>query len=125
MSVLIDSSVWIEYFRNGSTSEKVDFLIDENLVVINDLILTELAPFLQLKKQRNLIKLLYTINKFEIAIEWPQLIELQYSCLVNGLNGVGIPDLIIVQNAMQHGGTIYSLDKHFAGMADFLDFYVF
>jgi hypothetical protein len=41
VSVLIDSSVWIEYFRNGNNYEKVDFLIDENLVVINDLILAE------------------------------------------------------------------------------------
>jgi predicted nucleic acid-binding protein len=125
LSVLIDSSVWIEYLRNGNNYEKVDFLIDENLVVVNDLILTELIPFLQLKKQRNLIELLCGINTFEIAIEWSQLSDLQYSCLINGLNGVGIPDLIIVQNAMQHGGTIYSLDKHFTRMANFLDFDVF
>ncbi|MEA2116307.1 MAG: PIN domain-containing protein [Thermodesulfobacteriota bacterium] len=125
MSVLIDSSVWIEYFRNGNNYEKVDFLIDENLVVINDLILTELIPFLKLKKQRNLIELLCNMNRLEINIQWDQLTDLQYSCLVNGLNGVGIPDLIIVQNAMQHGGKIYSLDKHFARMADFFDFDVF
>ena len=47
MSVLVDTSVWIEYFRTGNYSEKVDFLIDENLLVINDLILAELIPFLR------------------------------------------------------------------------------
>ena len=125
MSVLIDSSVWIEYFRNGNNYERVDFLIDESLVVVNDLILAELIPFLQLKTQGNLIKLLRGINTFEITVDWDQLNDLQYSCLINGLNGVGIPDLIIVQNAMQHGGTIYSLDKHFTRMTDFLDFDVF
>ncbi len=125
MSVLIDSSVWIEYFRNGNNYEKLDFLIDENLVVVNDLILTELIPFLQLKKQGGLIKLLRSINTFEINVDWDQLNDLQYCCLLNGLNGVGIPDLIIVQNAMQHGGTIYSLDKHFTRMSDFLDFSIF
>ena len=125
MSVLTDSSIWIEYFRNGNNSEKVDFLIDENLLVINDLILTELVPFLKLRKQYNLIELLDNINKFEISIQWDQLTELQYSCLMNGLNGVGIADLIIVQNAMQHGGKIYSLDKHFTRMADFIAFDVF
>ena len=41
MAVLIDSSVWIEYFRNGNNFEKVDFLIDENLLVINDLIIAQ------------------------------------------------------------------------------------
>ncbi len=41
MSVLVDSSVWIEYFRGG-TQTTIDSLIDENLVVVNDLILSEL-----------------------------------------------------------------------------------
>ncbi|HFD31916.1 MAG TPA: PIN domain nuclease, partial [Gammaproteobacteria bacterium] len=33
--------------------------------------------------------------------------------LKSGANGVGIPDLIIAQNAKQNNCTIYSLDKHF------------
>ena len=49
MEVLVDTSVWIDYFRSGEKSEKLDFLIDENLVVINDLILTELLPLLIVK----------------------------------------------------------------------------
>lgn len=125
MSVLIDSSVWIEYFRNGNNYEKVDFLIDENLVVTNDLILAELTPFLKIRKQNNLINLLHTIEKSMININWEQIIELQYQCLQNGLNGVGIPDLILVQNAMQNVSKIYSLDKHFWGMKGFLELEVF
>lgn len=125
MSVLIDSSVWIEYFRNGNNSEKVEFLIDENLIVINDLILAELTPFLKIRKQDNLIELLHNINKLRMDINWDQLIDLQYLCLQNGLNGVGIPDLIIVQNAMQNTSNIYSLDKHFVRMSGFLKVEVF
>lgn len=120
MSVLIDSSVWIEYFRNGNNYEKVDFLIDENLVVTNDLILAELTPFLKIRKQHNLVDLLNNISKVLIDIKWDQIIELQYLCLQNGLNGVGIPDLIIVQNAIQNLSQIYSLDKHFTIMNGFL-----
>ena len=52
MGVLLDTSVWIDYFRSGDKSEKLYFLIDENLVVINDLILTELLPLLILKKEK-------------------------------------------------------------------------
>jgi len=29
MSVLVDTSIWIEYFRTGNNFEKLDFLIDE------------------------------------------------------------------------------------------------
>jgi predicted nucleic acid-binding protein len=66
MSVLIDSSVWIEYFRNGNNHEMVDFLIDENLVVTNDLILAELTPFLKIRKQKALIDLLLKIYKLNL-----------------------------------------------------------
>ncbi len=125
MSILIDSSVWIEYFRNGNTSEKVDFLIDENLVVTNDLILAELTPFLKIRKHNNLIELLHNINRLMININWHQIIEIQYQCLKNGLNGVGIPDLIIIQNAIQNASRIYSLDEHFLSMSAFLEFEVF
>jgi len=125
MSVIIDSSVWIDYFRNGSNHEKIDFLIDENIVVTNDLILSELIPFLKIKKQYKLTNLLHNINKAVIDINWEQLIDLQYKCLRNGLNGVGIPDLIITQNAIQHNCKIYSLDKHFLKMSEFLKFEVF
>jgi len=34
MSVLVDTSIWINYFRAGNNSENLDFLIDENLIVI-------------------------------------------------------------------------------------------
>ncbi len=125
MSVLIDSSVWIEYFRNGNNYQKVDFLIDENLVVTNDLILAELTPFLKMRRHYSLIEILHNINKLTINIDWKQIIDLQYLCLQNGLNGVGIPDLIIVQNVLQNTPKIYSLDKHFLSMAAFFDFEVF
>jgi len=113
MSVLVDTSVWIEYFRHGKNLEKLDFLIDENLVITNDLILTELVPFLKVRKQSKVISLLHNINKLPININWEQIIEFQYKCLKNGLNGIGIPDLIIAQNARQNDCTIYTLDNHF------------
>ena len=113
MPILVDTSVWIEYFRHGKNLERLDFIIDENLVVTNDLILAELVPFLKIRKQNKIISLLHNINKLPININWEQIIEFQYKCLKNGLNGVGIPDLIIAQNAKQNGCEVYTLDNHF------------
>ncbi len=121
MSVLVDTSIWIEDFRSGNNSEKLDFLIDENLIVINDLILAELVPFLKVRKQRKIVKLLYDIKKLELSINWDQIIEFQFKCLKNGLNGIGIPDLIVAQNAKQNRCEIYSLDNHFNLMKDILE----
>ena len=120
MSVLVDTSIWIEYFRSGDNSEKLDFLIDENLIVINDLILAELVPSLRVRNQRKIVKLLYNIDKLELSINWDQIIEFQFKCLKNGLNGIGIPDLIVAQNAKQNHSEIYSLDSHFKLMKDIL-----
>jgi predicted nucleic acid-binding protein len=120
MSVLVDTSIWIEYFRSGNHSEKLDFLIDENLIVINDLILAELVPSLKIHNQSKIVKLLYNINKIGLSINWIQIIDFQFKCLKNGLNGIGIPDLILVQNAKQNGFEIFSLDNHFNLMKDIL-----
>jgi len=124
MSVLVDTSIWVEYFRTGHNSEKLDFLIDENLIVTNDLILAELIPFLKIQNQRKLVNLLLNINRFELSVNWDQIIEYQYRCLKNGLNGIGIPDLIIAQNAKQNHCEIYSLDNHFRLMKDILNLQV-
>ena len=124
MSVLVDTSIWVEYFRTGDNSEKLDFLIDENLIVTNDLILAELIPFLKIQNQRKLINLLLNISRFDLSVNWNQIIEYQYKCLKNGLNGIGIPDLIIAQNAKQYHCEIYSLDNHFQLMKDILNLQV-
>jgi len=120
MSVLVDTSIWIDYFRGGNDSAQMDFLIDENLLVTNDLILTELIPFLKDKNETKIIDLLHNINKLEIAMNWNEIIDYQYKCLKNGLDGVGIPDLIIAQNAKQNGCNIYTLDNHFNLMKDII-----
>lgn len=125
MSVLVDTSIWIEYFRNGNDFEKLDCLIDENQVVTNDLILAELTPFLKIRNQRKLITLLHQINKLSMVVNWEQLIDYQYKCLKKGINGIGIPDLLITQNAKQNHCSIYSLDNHFKFMAKVLKINLF
>ena len=124
MSILVDTSIWIEYFRSGNNSEKLDFLIDENIVVINDLILAELVPFLKVRNQSKVIDLLHNIKKLRLSINWDQIIDFQFKCLKNGLNGIGISDLIIAQNAMLNSAEIYSHGNHFRLMKDILEFHL-
>lgn len=113
MDVLVDTSIWVDYLRGGNDSAEVDALIDENLVVTNDIILAELVPYLKVRKQISVIKLLQEINRIPLQINWDEIVEFQVRCLKAGTNGVGIPDLIIAQNAKQKNCKIYSLDKHF------------
>lgn len=121
MGVLIDTSIWVDYFRNGENSQDVDQLIDDDLVVINEVVLAELVPFLKLKKQHKVIKLLQELIRPSMNINWSEIIEFQVSCLKSGANGVGLPDLIIAQNALQNSVQIYSLDKHFKLLQEIID----
>ncbi len=113
MDVLVDTSIWIDYFKGGDNSKDLDFLIDENIIVTNEIILAELIPYLKLKKQTKVIKLLHEVNLIPLTVHWDEIIEFQVKCLKSGANGVGIPDLIIAQNAKQNSCKVYSLDKHF------------
>ncbi len=113
MSVLVDSSIWIDYFKGGDKSSKLDDLINDNSIVTNDLILAELIPFLKFKKQLKVVELLKEIKCLPLLIDWEEITNIQLKCLKNGSNGIGIPDLIIAQNAKDNNCKIYTLDKHF------------
>jgi len=111
--VLTDTSVWIDYFRAGLLSHVLDPLLSENQVLTNDLILAKLLPYLEVRRQNSLITLLQQVERLPLEIDWKEIIHLQVRCLKKGFNGLGIPDLIIAQNAMQHSVPVLSRDKHF------------
>ena len=113
MNVLVDSSVWVDFFRGKGAADPLELLIEENLVVTNELILTELIPPLHLRKQNRLITLLKEVERRPITPNWDDLVQMQITCLQNGINGVGIPDLIIAQNAIQYDLQLFARDKHF------------
>ena len=117
MKVLVDSSIWVDYFRGVVEDAKLDFLIDENLVVVNDLILTELTPALHLRQQNKLINLMQEIACPPMNIDWNGLVQMQIVCLQHGINKVGIPDLMIAQHAIQNQLELYAKDKHFKSIA--------
>jgi len=113
MNILVDSSIWIDYFRSGINSGKLDRYIDQNLICINDLILAELVPFLKVKKRFRVIQLLYDITRIPLSIDWQNIIRFQTLCSKNGISKVGIPDLLIVDNVIQNDLILFTLDKHF------------
>lgn len=113
MKILNDSYVWIDYFRSGTHTSKLDTYIDQNLVCTNHLILAELIPFLKVKKQFKVIKLLESLTNITLNINWDNIINLQTTCIQKGINKVGIPDLLILDNVIQNELVLYTLDKHF------------
>jgi hypothetical protein len=64
--------------------------------------------------------LLRSIEKIKIDINWDDIIRMQTINLKNGLNRVGIPDLIIAQNSIQNQVRLFSFDKHFEIMKQYI-----
>jgi predicted nucleic acid-binding protein len=117
MRVLVDTSAWVAYFRGASDLSAMDWLIEEDLVVTNDLILAELTPALLVRGERKLVTLLAEIERLPLALDWEGIIEMQVICLRNGINKVGIPDLIVAQQVIQCSLALFTLDKHFRLMS--------
>jgi predicted nucleic acid-binding protein len=123
--VLVDSSVWIEYFKGNESTLPLNELIDSNNLCINDLILSELLPSINQKNENDLKELLLTITKIELEIDWHQIIAMQTLNLKNGINKVGIADLIIAQNAIENDLELFAFDKHFILMSVLHDLRIF
>ncbi len=110
--VLVDSSIWIAYFNKGEHDSLTQLLRDD-LIVTDEIILSELIPSAQLKKERELVVGLRALPIIRLDIDRSAIRKLQPLNLSNGINRVGIPDLIIVQQAIQQDLTLWTTDKHF------------
>lgn len=122
--VLADSSVWITYFKNGEPSV-LDRLIQEDLVCINEIILTELVPILIKQNEVKTTESLLALERIPLHIDWEIIRGYQLNNLQNGINSVGIPDLIILQQVIDQKLTLFSYDKHFKLMRKHLSFELF
>lgn len=114
--ILVDTSIWIDYLRGMESALPLMTLIDSNSICTNDLILAELLPSLKVRKETELVRLLESVERYSIRIDWKELITMQSYNIKNGINKVGIPDLIIAQSAVQNDLKLYSKDKHFSLM---------
>jgi predicted nucleic acid-binding protein len=115
--ILVDTSIWIEFFKGNIETKPLTKLIDNNTLCVNDLILLELLPSINHRKVEKLQELLCLIKNIPIEINWEKLISMQTLNLKNGVNNVGVPDLIISQNAIENNLELYTLDRHFELMS--------
>jgi len=120
MNILIDSSVWIEYFKGTKKYLFINDLIDRNVICTNDIILTELLPSIMHKKEYKLAELLNCINKYTLNIDWQEIRNIRLLNIKHGNNNIGVSDIIIAQNSIQNDLEVAAHDKHFAAMARYI-----
>jgi len=111
--VFVDTSVWIEYFKNGHDLLVLDELINDDRICINKIVLAELIPFLEDRNEKELIDILQNIDEIPLEIDWDDIIGYQVLNLQNKIRRVGIPDLIIMQSVLENNIELMTLDRHF------------
>ena len=115
--VIVDSSVWIAFFRgrpeDKTISDALDYLLSGDEVLINDIILTELIPFLNVRGEIEKASGLSILPAPSLETDWNELRKLQETCIRSGINKVGIPDVMVAQQAMRLDVPLFSIDKHF------------
>ena len=117
--ILVDTSVWISFFKGDEAARPLSLLLDSNFACVNDLVLSELIPSILHKKEKELAILMQSIEVIPMAIDWKSIIRMQTINLEKGINKVGIADLLIAQNAIQYDLSLYTLDKHFEIMSKY------
>jgi len=119
--ILVDSSVWIYYYR-PSGSEKIRETIKEaissDLVAINGIILVEILSGISPKEDFK--KVSYAFKGFHF-LPLGEEIFVEASTLGSSLRrkGITIPatDLIIAASALKADCTLYHIDSHFDTIA--------
>ena len=124
-TVLIDSSVWVSYFKSRDEFSFIDELIDDYRICTNDVILTELLPSIMHKKEFLLANLLRSLTQYNMNINWKELQNYQLLNIKNGNNKVPITDILIVQNCIQNNLTLLTQDKHFLLMKNYLPLQIY
>lgn len=130
--ILFDTSIWIDYLKKSSSQDSIifDSFLDNNQVAICGVIMAEIIPFLKTSHEKYICENLFNHLPFLTSTyseqkEWQEIINYQQQLLKNGLNNVGIPDLMIISLAKQYEMAIYTKDKHFKLAKNILNFEIF
>jgi predicted nucleic acid-binding protein len=113
VSVVVDTSVWIEYFR-GAGALELEGLLDEGLVLVAPVVAGELlsAPLTSVER-RKLMQLLEPLALHPTPIaHWFGVGALRARLAKSGLV-VSTPDAHVTQCALEAGATLWSRDRIF------------
>jgi len=121
--VLIDTSIWIDYFKGGDERflEKVDEILTYSAVYVPKVVIAELIQGAKSDKEISVIESF--IEAFRIIDQtehtWLRAGKLSYSLKRRGLN-MNLVDCYIAILAEENQCKIFSLDEHFRTIRKFL-----
>ena len=115
-AVLVDTSVWIDYLRNGRSKEAqmLDQMLGHGLVVTCDPVKAEIVSGVTVKpefeKMKGLLDSLPALNAFEDI--WIKIAQYRFLLARKGIQA-SLIDLWIAVVAQEHAVYVWTLDKDF------------
>ncbi|MCP4042336.1 MAG: PIN domain-containing protein [Gammaproteobacteria bacterium] len=113
--VIIDTCLWIEFFRSKSElSDRVKALIRDKQVAGTGIILSELLQGARGEKERNIISTIFSSLEY---IEMTRELWIKAGTLAGKLRSQGktipLSDISIACCAMENDYRVFTIDKHF------------
>jgi len=119
--VLVDTSIWIEYFNkpDSTAAASLEELIIKENVCVAGVILTELLQGAKLEKEFNAILESFIVLPFlEITIDtWINAGKISFSLRRKGIT-LPTTDLIIAALAIENDFPVFTMDLHFKKIPD-------
>jgi predicted nucleic acid-binding protein len=118
--VLVDTSVWIDFFRKeGAISKALEGLILTGRAVVAGVVVFELSQGIRSAEEKTrILDLLSELNYVEMSIEvWQTAGELARSLKSKGLN-LPVSDVLLAAVALKHDFSLFTLDRHFGGIPE-------
>lgn len=113
--VLIDTSVWIEFFRKASSvGDAVAELLNKELVWVTGIVLFELVQGTKAEVEKaHIVSRLTSLRYVEMSVMvWQKAGELARLLKKNGLT-LPVSDIILAAVALEHNLQVFTLDKNF------------
>ena len=113
--VLVDTSVWIEFFReNSSVSNNLELLIITDSVEVCGVVLFELLQGIKSEPEKLKIKeILLNLSYVEVnKIIWQKSAEISLNIKKKGFT-IPFSDILIGVLAIENNLSVFTLDKHF------------
>ena len=114
-NVLVDTSVWIEFFRPEPAAGKLlETLLSENSAVTCGIVLFELLQGVKSDKEKTVVMNALSGLSYKEMNEylWQKSAELSSSLKKKGLT-LPLSDIFIAAIAIEHDLSVFTLDKHF------------
>ena len=118
--VLVDTSVWIEFFKSQSKiGDTLETLLKKDSVWVCGVILFELVQGIRSDSEKaRIIQFLKDLNYIEMTDTlWQKAGELSCSLKIKGIT-LPFSDILIAAIALDKNLSVFTLDKHFEHIPD-------